>query len=99
MVDGIFTSGEFLEAYRRESACGDQGWRNIAISPELCRNLLERGFQPDVLLLNNRVPLEVLSELAAHPDPRIRSLVAMRRAAAPILPRLAHGPDSEARPQ
>jgi hypothetical protein len=80
---------QFLEAYRRESACNDRSWRVSDISVVVCRKLLESGFHPDVLLLNNRVPLEVLADLAAHPDPRIRSLVAMRRASAPILMRLA----------
>jgi hypothetical protein len=89
VVKGISAVEQFLDAYRLEETCNDHGWRTSDLSTDVCHELLQRGFRPDVLLLNTRVPLEVLSELADHTDPRIRSLVAMRRASAPLLIHLA----------
>ena len=89
----LATVEHFLVAYEREGSDADREWRWMSIAPEVCFALLERGFAPESLLLNKKLPVNVLQALAAHPDPHIRSLVATKRGAGPVLQTLASDPD------
>jgi hypothetical protein len=89
----LATVEDFLVAYEREGSDADREWRWMSIAPEVCLALLKRGFAPQSLLLNKKLPVNVLQVLAAHPDPHIRSLVADKRAAGPVLRTLASDPD------
>lgn len=87
------TKDEFIALYEREETDGDTSWRSVAPSPDVCAQLLAEGFPPETLLLSHRLPAQTLAQLAQHPDPRLRRMVADKRAAAPILDVLANDQD------
>lgn len=84
---------EFLAPYQQEESDGSLEWRSTPISSGICLELLERGFSPETLLLNKRLPMAVLQALSTHPEPRIRCMVADKRGAVTLLPALASDPE------
>jgi hypothetical protein len=92
MIESV---GEFMRLY--ETSENAKEWRFESLSSAVWRELLERGFPKEVLLLHKHIPVEVLGVLAQDPDPNIRSMVADKRAAAPLLPSLAHDQEPRVR--
>jgi hypothetical protein len=75
----------------------DSAVRDAAVDAAVWMRLLEAGFPKSSVLLNKRLPLEVLVTLANDPSPEIRCRVADKRAAAPLLAKLAEDPDEGVR--
>ena len=84
----ITSASEFLAEYNRDGPDGEL-WRFRHVAEDVWRELLAAGFSPEVVLLSKTIPVAILQILSAHDDDRIRRMVAERRAAAPILNRLA----------
>jgi hypothetical protein len=59
--------------------------------------LLDAGFPRTSAVFNRHLPLEILSVLANDPNPEVRSRVADKRAAAPLLEHLAEDLDEGVR--
>jgi hypothetical protein len=83
---------EFDEEYQR----GEE-WRECQVSDEVWERILERGLPPETILLSKTLPPSILRKLAQSPDPRIRSMVADKRAAKDLLPALAQDADPAVR--
>lgn len=58
--------------------------RDVDVALCVWLELLSIGYSKHKVLMNKRLPLEVVSILAADPDVSVREEVAMKRAAAPL---------------
>jgi len=89
----IKTAADFLEIYRRKASESAIDWRSVSITTDVCLALLKDGFSPETLLLNKKLPLDVLKVLSTNSDPRIRCMVADKRSAGALLQPLASDPE------
>ena len=86
-----------MDVYEREDAQGDKMWRSLNVSEEVWQQLLANGLSPETILLSKTLPIAILHTFSLSPDVRIRSMVADKRAAHPLLERLATDEDASVR--
>jgi len=81
----VTSVAQYLSLVEEDDVCA----RTVDVAETVWRELLAQGYSKRSILLHKHLPLAVLEILARDSDPSIRSDVADKRAAAPLLAQLA----------